>query len=272
MTIVHHLTDTEYHAHSAIGSSTAKLALRSLQLVRDQLDGLCQRENATLRTGRDFHGLILEPERTAPLVREHGPINPKTGSEYGRDTKAWAEWAAENPGAIIPEPWVERSIDRQPGEVRRLLATPGASEVSVFAPWTERMQVKARPDRLADRLILDLKTIDNIDNIDRAIVKWGYWFQAAWYRRVLFLATAHTHDFVLIFAEKNPPYRWRIVDIDAAYRLTGDAKVTEVAGRIEAAIALNHWSDADEIRIVASQPDWMDQSEFEADEEGGISL
>jgi len=259
MSIILGMSNATYHQHPAIGSSTAKLALRSLRLVKDTIDGLAKPETVAQQVGTIFHGLILEPDRILPNVVDHGPINPKTGCEYGRDTKKWEEWAIENPTAVFLDDWMRPSLDRMPSAVSDLLLIPCDSEVSVFVDGTQ-FRMKARPDRLYDKLIIDLKSIDNIDSIDRSIDKYSYWFSGSWYRRVLFMETGVHHDFVLIFAEKNPPYRWRIVDLDDAYRKYGDEKVTDVIGQIGQAFASGNWEDQDDIRILATFPEWKSDS------------
>jgi hypothetical protein len=125
--------------------------------------------------------------------------------------------------------------------------------------------VKFRPDYIFGTDIYDLKSIDDIDNIERAIAKYQYWFSAAWYRRLACECTGKKHMFTLVFAEKNPPYRWRIVDLDADYFDLGDRKVEYAIQTIYECQTSGDWRDYDDVHVMVAMPDWMDETQDEGD-------
>jgi exodeoxyribonuclease VIII len=249
----------EYHAHPAIGSTTAKLAYKSIRLFRDKLDGVYDREPSTaFSIGTLIHMMVLEPSRFAEMVVTQGPINPKTGEQYGRNTKAWAEWQAENPNKIVVDPWMITMIERMPDEVRDIYnSKKGVAEESVYTHLTNGLHAKCRNDWREDTLITDLKSIDDVDNCERHIAKYQYWFSHAWYRAVMLAETGKKHQFRFVFCEKKPPFRWRIVELDADYIMYADDVVRRVIAEIDEAFKNDLWIDNVDISMMASLPQYL---------------
>lgn len=262
-----------YHASPHLGSTTAKLALKSMQLMRDRLTGVDACPDAPhFQVGRLAHLMVLEPERFAQLVTAKGPINEKTGRHYGRDTVAFAAWQTANPGVTVVEPWLYLSLERMPHEVCELV-NGGESEVSVYQHLPALgFGVKCRPDHLKGNVIVDVKTIDDVDNAERAINRFQYWFSHAWYRMAMKLETGDDFKFRLIFAEKKPPYRWRIIDLAPDFVHYADGRVEEILGKIGDAYRTGNWSDDAPVVREAQMPAYLDSEDFAIDAEGGISL
>jgi len=247
----------DYHASQAIGASTAKLALKSMQLFDDARRGIyVQADRPHFQIGTLVHMMVLEPEKFARLVTTLGPINPATGKMYGRDTAKFAAWQAENPDKIVVEEWIFLMLARMPPEVKALLK--GTVREQSFFTTLGGLQVKCRNDALSPGLILDLKTCVDIDRIDRDIARNSYWFTAAWYRAVMKAATGKGHRHKLIFVEKSAPYRWRIVNLDVSYVMHGDAHVASVLDKIARAAFSGDWSDGAPVEFEASMPAWLD--------------
>lgn len=258
----------DYHASQAIGSSTAKLALKSMQLFDDARRGIyTQPDRPHFQIGTLAHMMTLEPEKFAQLVTCDGPINESTGKMYGRDTVKFQRWLDDRPGVTVVEPWLYTMLERMPIEVMRALEGT-VREQSFFAELAG-LQVKCRPDALKPGLILDLKTCVDVDRIERDIIKQGYWFTAAWYRAVMQSATGTSHDHEFIFVEKAAPYRWRIVTLDTPYIMRGDDVVEDVLGRIYHASMTGNYKDKSGVRIEASMPEWMNPRDEESDDEEG---
>ena len=147
----------DYHAHQAIGASTAKLALKSLQLFDDARRGIYTTpDRPHFQIGTLAHMMVLEPAKFARLVTCDGPINPRTGEMYGRDTNKFSAWLADRPGVTVVEPWLYTMLDRMPREVKELLR--GTVREQSFFTTLCGLQVKCRPDSLKPGLIQDLKT------------------------------------------------------------------------------------------------------------------
>lgn len=262
--IHHNMAAETYHAYKAIGSTTAKAGLVSRQLLRDTMDGIIKFSSPSLKFGTLAHRLVLEPEKFTEQAVGHGPINEKTGQPYGQETKVFAQWQAENPDKIVVDATALRMLGRMPAPVREALAG-GVSEASAFASLG-KVSAKCRPDHLRGTVIRDLKTINDIDLIPKHIVRYKYWFSAAWYRAVMRAETGESHDFTLIFAESKPPHRWRIVELDASYRMHGADAVKRIVSMIEESTASGDWSDQGEIEQMESLPEYLYDDEEESEE------
>ena len=258
----------EYHAHQAIGASTAKLALKSLQLFDDARKGICvQEDKPHFQIGTLAHMMVLEPKKFARLVTCDGPINPRTNKMYARGTDKFDEWLAARPGVTVVEPWLYTMLARMPSEVKELLR--GTVREQSFFTTMAGLPVKCRPDALAPGLIIDLKTCLDVDRIERDIVKNSYWFTAAWYRAVMQAATGKRHAHKFIFVEKSPPYRWRIVDLDAGYNMHGDSVVSGVLSRIYDANISGNWADSEDVTQMVGMPQWL-EIEAEGDDDDAL--
>lgn len=262
--------DTAYHLDPAIGSTDAKLALDSMQKLRDELDGIRPRKDSkAFQFGRCAHARFTNPALFADMVHT-GPLNPKTGKPYGPDTNAFAEWSAENPGKVVLGQRELADLDmmdaRMPAEVRAILSDPvGIPESSYYVTLAD-VAVKCRPDWISNGTIYDIKTIGNMADAEKQISKFHYWFSAAWYRMVVKAECGKTLPFRFIFAEKSSPYRWRIVDLDADWIGWADATVDRVLGDIANAQGSGDWSDKGELHAMVSRPAW--ESDDDETEDG----
>lgn len=261
----------EYHSHPSVGASTAKLAHKSIRLYKDAIEGILpNRDTSAQKIGTLVHMAVLEPERFAAQVVSEGPINPKTGNQYGRDTKAWAEWEAENPDKIVVDPFIRTMIARCPDEIRHRLAH-GESEESWFSQ-IDRLGVKARPDKVFGCVITDLKTCQDVDLAARDIFRNGYWFSDAWYRMIGKLITGESFTYEFIFCEKNPPFRWRVVSMSPQYAAWADKTVDDTIGKILMAMQTGVWDDDAPLHKEIAIPEFLISEDITADADGSISL
>jgi hypothetical protein len=278
--LVYDMPDTTYHASPALGSTTAAKALTSIRALGDLLDGTAKVEDRPcFQVGRLAHMMALQPEKFAECVVDVGPINPRTGAPFGRDTLAFQGWQAENPDLVVVEPWLRTMLARMPGMIADTFRA-GKNEVSCFVDDQDHggLAMKCRPDcwHPDARLIYDLKTIAPIDGdfargVCKAIASRNYWFSAAWYRHCMRLETGHDHHFDLIFAEKGSPFRWGLFTLDDAYVAHGDQVVADLLPRIAYAMQSGDWNDPAPIYHVAECPAWLG-GDIHEDDEGGISL
>lgn len=261
-----------YHANPAIGSTLAKLARKSLRLFHDTWSGLAPREDkACYQVGRIVHLRTLEPCKYALTTRTKGPLNPKTGKEYGRDTNAFADWQAANPGVIMVEPYIDLMCERMPETVKDILRD-GQPEVSIRTTYSESLNVQCRPDWLRDGDVWDLKTIDDADNWERAVRRLDYWFSAGWYQMTMRAEGMTPKAWRWIFAEKTWPYRWRVVRMSQAYLDHAHEEACRIADLLSHAMESDAWDDEDPGEIVAELPMELSDQEFSVTNEGGISL
>ena len=202
------MTNAEYHALDAISSTAVKSV--SKQSVAHWL-GATRKETPALAVGSAIHSLALEPEKN-DVVR-----GPET-----RRGNAWKDAVAEaktfNPDAIVLP---EAEFD----EIEKIAASARAhpvmqdylehqdSKIEMSIVLTDPdygFELRARPDlfNVSNGMMIDLKsTIDaSPRGFARSAVNFGYFTQAAFYRRVLTLEGLPVSDFIFLAVEKDAPY------------------------------------------------------------------
>ncbi len=263
MTTQLNMSDTDYHAHAYIGSTTAKLALESTQLFKDAIDGIIPKpDEAHFQMGRIAHMMLLEPDRFAQQITATGPINPGTGKMYGRGTNKFADWQAENPDVIVVEPELPRMLERMPDEVKEIFAQDGVAEESIFVPMGDKWGMKCRNDWRVGTEIKDYKTINDINDCEKHIRKLSYWFSAEWYKCVNFQETGKKHTHQLIFSEKKAPHRWRIYTLDDDYLNYAQDKFEETKMIIHHRFESGDWRDQSPIKHEADLPQYLIEKEY----------
>jgi hypothetical protein len=260
----------EYHNSPYIGSTTAKLALKSSQLFGDKMTGIYKTEDKPhFQIGRLIHEMILEPELFAKRIVTAGPINPKTGEPYGRSTQKFSEWQIENPHLTMVESYIPLALSRMPQSVRDIF-TGGDAELSVYRDLSNGLKVKCRNDYIKDGTIYDVKTCVDVDDYARDIARRDYYFSASWYRMVMAEETGESHEFKLVFVEKSAPFRYKIVSLTDAYKEYADNKVADVLELLAERQESGDWSDASPIEVIADLPHYL-TDDLTINEEG-ISL
>lgn len=263
--ILYDETAEAYHANPAIGSSDLRAFIRSPQLFRDMMDGLVERESAALLFGTASHMALLEPARYSETVA----VKPE-GMSFA--TTKGKDWRDEHAGKLIVSAKDARHIEfmhaRMPAEVRQILLT-GRSEVTVRTKLNG-MDAQCRVDcwDVPGRMKYDLKSIRTIESIDTAIFKYGYHIQDRWYSRVIAAETGEkAPSSRFLFVESQPPYRWRIVELDLDYVFLAEAAIDEALAGIAARTKSGCWDDPVDLHHVASPPVWANGDDEENDDE-----
>ena len=199
------------------------------QLFRQKELGLIPDMDSTaFLVGRAAHVLALEGRPAYAAGFEiGGPINDKTGKAYGRDTKAFADWAALRGKPVLSldqADLVEALADnvlRHP--VAALLLCGGVPEGVVRQNYAG-MPCQGRFDWVSPKFgLVDLKTCDDLTWFESDARRFAYAYQMAFYRALLREATGTTMPVHLIAVEKRAPFRcgvWRLSEqvLDAAER------------------------------------------------------
>jgi len=182
-----------YHAKAGEYLTSHLLAaFRKCPLLYHQkrLGLIADEDRPAYLVGRATHTLLLEGrDRYEAEYAFGGPINPKTGNPYGKNTKAFAEWAEAQGKPVLTD---DQAI---------LVESMAAAVSQARLDWVN-----------PDYGIVDLKTADDIDYFECDARRYGYLHQLAFYQRVL----AETADVLapvhFVAAEKRQPYRvglWR---------------------------------------------------------------
>lgn len=219
--------DDVYHAKSNqyVGSHALATFRDSPRLFANQWKGLSVKsDSSAFAFGRAFHTLILEGE---DVFRERfavgGPVNPKTGAEYGTETKAYREWAAEQGRECISTTDYAMLVQMRMG-VRRNSASPigiDAFEPLIECVWRteiEGVPVQAKIDYFNNQhLILDAKSCRSVRAFDDDAKAYGYAHQLAFYAMVLHACLndgPFEYDAAMLACEKQEPFRSVLVQVD----------------------------------------------------------
>lgn len=157
--------------------------------------------------GTDLHCALLEPERFAMDYIKAPGYDLKTAA--GRaNMEAFREASAHNGRKILTADdynlitAMRGSVMAHP-TARAYLQEPGISEPSIF--WElDGIKLKCRPDRMPQtenfgHVLVDVKKIDDIKNIQRAVREHRYHVQDAFYSDAYEQLTGHRPRFIFIF-------------------------------------------------------------------------
>lgn len=224
-----------YHAATKRGEYTTSHRLnlfRKCPLAYKQtIDGIMKEgDTAVFQLGRATHTLVLECKDSderfgAEFIVSDGPVNPKTDKPYGKATKAYQDWAAEQTKPVISmEDFalmvkMREAVHAHP--VAADLLASGIAEGTIRTTW-DGEPVQARLDWFDPErgVLVDFKTCSDVDKFQYDIRDFGYVTQMAFYEKCLRLAGYDRPLRVcLIAVEKKEPYRVAVVEF---YRGTLD--------------------------------------------------
>ena len=218
----------EYHAATKRNEYTTSHRLNLFRkcpaLYRKHITGeIVEGDTEAFVLGRAVHTLVLEGE--LKFVEEYivsdGPVNPKTGKPYGKATKAYQEWAAEQPKPVIsPEDFALMAKMREAVHAHPVAAdllSAGFAEGTIRTEWSgEHVQCRMDwfdPDR---SILVDFKTCEDVDKLKFAIRDFGYVTQLAFYKKCLEIVgyeKAKKLKGYLVAVEKKEPFRVAVVEI-----------------------------------------------------------
>jgi len=200
-------------------------------------------ETEAFAIGAMVHALLLAPETVATGFIPLGRVDRRT-------TAGKAEWAdaQERAAATGARIITEEQAAQAQAMADAVRANPAAArlidslthrETTVIGEIIDR-PAKAKVDGIIQlddaAIIVDLKTTQSAAPGDFAssAAKFGYFHQAAWYRRLVEQAIGVVDDFLIIATEKAPPH------LCAVYRLSALA-IQQADERIDA-LAERWWS------------------------------
>lgn len=171
------------------------------------------------REGAALHCLALEGrKRFEESYIVGGPINEKTGKTFGEDTKAYAEWEAQQNRPVVSEAQYALCC-----HMAAAIAAH-AEAAAILQEGTPEGVLRATYAGIASQIrcdwfnpargLADLKTCDDLaDFYPGDVEALGYVGQMAFYREIIRLETGEVVPVYLIGVEKKPPYRcgvWKI--------------------------------------------------------------
>lgn len=223
--IIHEPADV-YHARSRNGEYMSSHLLadfrESPELYRRKVSGeIAEPDSPAFALGRAAHCLILEGRTAfdANYAVADGPVNPKTGEPFGKNTKAYAEWRAAQEREVISA----RDFDFILKLLRGILLHPLASELlsdgvaeGVVRAEYCSVPCQIRMDWFSEKSgLVDLKTCDSLRWFESDCRRYGYIHQLAFYRAVLRAAAGKNFPVHIVAVEKNEPFSagvWKLTD------------------------------------------------------------
>ena len=184
--------------------------------------------------GRATHSYIIEGKDA--FYRDYcvasGPINPKTGEQFGRMTKAYKYWAAAQEKPIVNTEDIKiisKMNDAVHSHLKAVeLLKDGFAESTIRTKFgDEPVQVRMDwydPER---NIIADLKTCNDVDRFAFDIRDYGYPHQLAFYAEAVRIEScagttknpkhpANLPECWIIAVEKREPFRVAVYQISQA--------------------------------------------------------
>lgn len=202
-----------YHSCGGISSTMFRVYLNSPRefWLRYIVREIGEKRSEAVQFGRVAHGVILEGEEYV-VVRSGLDRRTKAGrSEYECFLK-------ENTGRHIIEHGDGVTLDRmvkygigQNEAACALLGGCREHEVTYRVCHCGRY-LQCRPDGLADKYVVDLKTCRSIGGLVNDFFKRGYHIQAAWYNYVLECSGVEPRDFEFIGVSKEGGYECTVLE------------------------------------------------------------
>ena len=217
----------EYHAATKRNEYTTSHRLHLFRkcpaLYKKTIDGeIVEGDTAAFALGRATHTLVLEgyAKFAAEYAVSDGPTNEKTGKPYGKQTAAYAKWAAEQPLPVISTEdaalmqKMRDAVHAHP--VAADLLSAGIAEGTIRTMW-DGEPVQCRMDWFDPErgILVDLKTCNDADRFGYDIRDFGYVFQMAFYARCVEIVGGKLPDCYLVAVEKKEPYRVSVTQICA---------------------------------------------------------
>jgi hypothetical protein len=213
----------EYHAKASHYLSSHQLIdfMNCPWLYRKKQLGLMQREEtAAMLIGRATHCRILEGrDAYESQFALGGPINPKYDKPFGKDTKAFGEWAEAQGKPGIHYDDLDLIENLASGLSMNSLAVDlllyGRSEGVIRTEYCG-FECQARLDWVHPHMgLADLKTVSDLDRFEFEARRRRYHNQMAFYQDMLKQVTGEEEPIpvYLIAVEKAEPYRcgvWQV--------------------------------------------------------------
>jgi exodeoxyribonuclease VIII len=207
--LIRNLPNAEYHAAPGYSKSTLDLVHESIAQVEwSRKAPRFQSDVADIGTAT--HAALLEPE-----IFESEYIREPSFDKRTKDGKeAAAAFAASAVGrTVLSEPDYDMVIAMRDSSLAHptanmLLTSKGVSEASIFFE-IDGIKCRCRPDRIVDHevfgehILVDVKTVDDIDRIHLSLRDYRYYVQAAFYQDGYEQLTGHKPRFVFVAISKK---------------------------------------------------------------------
>lgn len=226
-----------------------------------------EEKTRALIVGDIAHIAVLEPNR----FKDSHYVKPKTYEDEKGKVKPW------NGNANVCKDWLEKHSDREvltpleagsvigmrksvmENRTAKEILKKGDFEVSLFATDPEtQIQLKARPDWISGRSLVNLKTTDDASKeaFQRSIEKFHYDSAAAFHLDVCNLLGLQKEFYVFIVVEKEPPFAMALYELDEKSKDIGRLKYRRWLSLYSHCANVDEWPGYDESIQPISLRDW----------------
>lgn len=200
------LTNAEYRSVNAWSNSDLSMMINSPALIEWSRNAPSD-VSESVDLGTYVHCALLEPDVFSADYVKIPEFDGRTNAG-----KAAKESFKENVGQgkiLLEHETYQSVIDMRDSVLahpvaRKLLTSPGQSEVSIFGE-IQGLKVKCRPDRIPDpssfgghHILVDVKKTADIDKFIYSVRDLGYHRQNAFYSDIYFQLTGHRPRFVFV--------------------------------------------------------------------------
>ena len=246
---IHVLSNEDYHKGSGLSKSGIEEMRRSPAHFKARyIDRIIDSDpTPAMLAGTLAHCATLEPLEFA--------MRYAVGPDVSRVTKAWKEFESSLPAGVTcikpddyAKAWAQSNALRILPDVADAMMS-GRPEVSAY--WTDAdtgILCKCRPDWVhhcqGGAIILDVKTASDAspDGFSKAVAKFGYHRQAAWYSDGYFAASGvPVIGFVFAVVESEPPYAAACYVLDQKSVEQGRRECREALNKFAWCKANNEW-------------------------------
>lgn len=179
--------------------------------------------------GKALHCFVLEGASAfhERYIIAEGPVNPKTGSPYGRETKAYDAWFQEITAdgrqvvSGLDYTQIQMMAESLQESCSRDLLHCGHPEVTIRGQM-HGVSCQSRLDFVDfdQAILVDLKTTESLGRFEKDFWRFGYDRQLAFYRGMIDgLCLGRPFSVFVIAIEKSEPYRshsWQITEATLA--------------------------------------------------------
>lgn len=241
------MSNKQYHASSGLSKSMMdklKISPAHFKYLQDNPE----EQTEAMLVGSLLHTLVLEPK----LFDKEYAVLPVLDRRTSAGKQAYAEFVEQNQGKnIVTQEQLElantwaKAIKQHVKAKEFLKPKTGKNEVSIF--WTDKETgelCKARPDRIFDDYIIDLKTAvsSQQDAFQRKAYDLGYYRQAAWFMEAFRQEFAkEPKGFIIIAVEKSAPYNVVVYQFDQFAIEIGDKENRQLLNTYHECKELGDW-------------------------------
>ena len=266
------ISNEEYHSRPYMSATKLKVFLKSPAHCKAFIDA-GDTDTPAFRVGRMVHHRVLEP---ATFYDQYAVFDGDRRTKAGKD-----EWAAIMDNDREPIKTEELAVCNAIREaVGHYFPPSGKPELS-FKAEIDGVMCQCRTDWLVETGMervqpYDLKTCQDVSQVDRVFYSYAYDVQSVFYRMVLEACGYHVEPMQFIFVEKKSPYDVAVRVIDPAIEVAVEKQIRTALADYKACCESGKWpgvEGVDPAVKIAPAPAWrvggivdVDLSGFYSDE------